>query len=101
MQLNFHINWFFIRIIRSLVLVVILISSAGCGNNDEIRSEIDNYVEAYETAQEAIENYDYSKAIGIFETIQARFPFSELSRQIQLELLHACLLYTSPSPRDS
>jgi len=89
MQLNFHINWFFIRIIRSLVLVVILISTAGCGNNDEIRSEIDNYVEAYETAQEAIENYDYPKAIGIFEAIQARFPFSELSRQIQLELLHA------------
>jgi outer membrane protein assembly factor BamD len=89
MQLNFHINWFFIRIIRSLVLVVMLISSAGCGNNDEIRSEIDNYVEAYETAQKAIEDYDYPKAIRIFEAIQARFPFSELSRQIQLELLHA------------
>ena len=54
MQLNFHINWFFIRIIRSLVLVVILISTAGCGNNDEIRSEIDNYVEAYETDRKSV-----------------------------------------------
>ncbi len=89
MQINSHVNWFFIRIIRLLVLVIITFSFTGCGNNDEKRSEIDNYVEAYENAQKAIEDYDYQKAIGIFEAIQARFPFSELSRQIQLELLHA------------
>ena len=89
MQINFYVNWFFTRIILSLALIFFTLSFSGCSNNDEQRSEIDNYVEAYETAQKAIENSDYQKGIGIFEAIQARFPFSELSRQIQLELLHA------------
>ena len=60
-----------------------------CSGNDEIRSEVQNITEAYEIAQTAVSRKNYRRAIQIFEAIQARFPFSDLSRQIQLELLHA------------
>ena len=45
--------------------------------------------DAYENAQEAVNNGNYRKAIQIYEALQARFPFSELSTQIQLELMYA------------
>ena len=60
-----------------------------CAGNDEQRTEIQNVTEAYDQAQRAIASKNYRKGIQIFEAIQARFPFSNLSRQIQLELLHA------------
>lgn len=40
-------------------------------------------------AQRAVRNQNYRRAIGIFEALQARFPFSDLSKQIQLELMYA------------
>jgi outer membrane protein assembly factor BamD len=45
--------------------------------------------EAYEKAQDYISGSNYRRGIQIFEAIQARYPFSELSRQIQLELMYA------------
>jgi outer membrane protein assembly factor BamD len=89
MQLKSQLNPLFVRRARLLGLVIIAASLLACGGNDELRSEVDNITEAYETAQEAIERKNFRKGIGIFEAIQARFPFSDLSRQIQLELLHA------------
>ena len=62
---------------------------AGCAGNDEVRTEVQNITEAYEAAQLAVERKNYRRGIQIFEAIQARYPFSDLSRQIQLELMHA------------
>ena len=62
---------------------------AGCAGNDEQETVIGNLTEAYETARQSIERQNYRRGIQIFEAIQARYPFSELSRQIQLELMHA------------
>ena len=61
---------------------------AGCANNDEfdLAASIE---EAYIDAQEAVESGNYRKAIGIFEALQARFPFSDFATQIQLELTYA------------
>lgn len=61
---------------------------AACANNEE-ETEVGNVVEAYNNAKTAIERQNYRRGIQIFEAIQARFPFSDLSRQIQLELMHA------------
>jgi outer membrane protein assembly factor BamD len=71
--------------------MVVLVGSTllACAGNDEIRTEVENITEAYELAQESIARRNYRKGIQIFEAIQARYPFSDLSRQIQLELLHA------------
>ena len=40
-------------------------------------------------AQQAVRRQNYGRGIGIFEAIQARYPFSDLSRQVQLDLIHA------------
>lgn len=74
---------------RWLIAVLLLGGLAACSSNDEIQTQIQSITEAYETAQQSIERKNYRKGIQIFEAIQARYPFSDLSRQIQLELLHA------------
>lgn len=62
---------------------------AACAGNDEQQTEIQNLTTAYEEAQNAISRANYRRGIQIFEAIQARYPFSDVSRQIQLELMYA------------
>lgn len=64
---------------------------AGCAGNDETAEEafISDITEAYETAQRAVRGGNYRRGIQIFEALQARFPFSEFAKQIQLELMYA------------
>lgn len=62
---------------------------AACAGNDEVATEVGNITKAYEEAKEAIARQNYRKGTTIFEAIQARYPFSDLSRQIQLELMYA------------
>ncbi|MGI9201365.1 MAG: outer membrane protein assembly factor BamD [Woeseiaceae bacterium] len=80
------------RIARSNRLLAV-IACAGllgaCSGNDEIQTEIQSLTEAYEKAQEYIAGGNYARGLQIFEAIQARYPFSDLSRQIQLEMMYA------------
>lgn len=71
-----------------LVLATALAVIAGCAGNDEfdLAASIE---EAYIEAQDAVAVGNYRKAVGIFEALQARFPFSEFATQIQLELSYA------------
>ena len=62
---------------------------AGCANNEEQETLAGNIAEAYETAKTSVERGNFTRGIQIFEAIQARYPFSELSRQIQLDLMYA------------
>ena len=73
----------------SFLLVISFL--VGCANNEETAEEayINDVVRAYETAQTAVTSGNYRRAIGLFENIQSRFPFSDLSTQIQLELMYA------------
>jgi outer membrane protein assembly factor BamD len=59
-----------------------------CSGNDEIQTEIQSLTEAYEEAQGYIAGGNYTRGLQIFEAIQARYPFSDLSRQIQLEMMY-------------
>ncbi len=77
------------RVIRTILIALLCGSLLACAGKDEKRTEIQNITDAYETAQAAISRKNYRRGIQIFEAIQARFPFSDLSRQIQLELMHA------------
>lgn len=74
---------------RLLLIVICGLALAACANNDEQRTEVQNITEAYEKAQESIARGNFRRGIQIFEAIQARYPFSDLSRQIQLELMYA------------
>jgi len=76
------------RISRTLAIIIIGFL-AGCAGNDELQDEVSNITEAYEEAQQSVARGNYRRGIQIFEAIQARYPFSDLSRQIQLELMYA------------
>ena len=76
--------------LRSLVLVTSLSLLAACaGNDEEPITEVQNLQEAYDKARESVARNNFTRGIQIFEAIQARYPFSDLSRQIQLELMYA------------
>lgn len=89
MQRNRTSNPVFLSQARWLVVALLLGGLAACAGKDEIQTEVQNITDAYELAQQSIERKNYRKGIQIFEAIQARYPFSDLSRQIELELLHA------------
>ena len=74
---------------RLLLIVIFGLALAACANNDEQQTEVQNITEAYEKAQLSIARGNFRRGIQIFEAIQARYPFSDLSRQIQLELMYA------------
>ncbi len=76
--------------LRQALLILTLATLVACGGNDvEEQTEIGSLTEAYEKARDSVARKNYRRGIQIFEAIQARFPFSDLSRQIQLELMYA------------
>lgn len=74
---------------RVLLIGVMAVLVACAGNDEEAETEVDNLTEAYELARDSIAKGNYRRGIQIFEAIQARYPFSDFSRQIQLELMYA------------
>ena len=80
------------KIVRSTRLAALAAGIAllvACAGNDEVQTEIQSLTEAYEQAQDYVAGGNYSRGLQIFEAIQARYPFSDLSRQIQLEMMYA------------
>ncbi len=75
--------------LRLAAIIASIGLATGCAGNDEQQTEVDNLTEAYESAQTSISRGNYVRGIQIFEAIQARYPFSDLSRQIQLQLMFA------------
>lgn len=76
-------------LLRVIVIFVLIAAASGCAGNDEQETAVDNVTEAYEEAKQSVDRGNYRRGIQIFEAILARFPFSELSRQIQLDLMYA------------
>jgi outer membrane protein assembly factor BamD len=81
------------------VLFVATFMAACAGNDERDETLIGNITTAYETAQRSMRNQNYRRAIQIFENLQARFPFSELSKQIHIELMYA--YYKSNRPEQA
>jgi outer membrane protein assembly factor BamD len=77
------------RHIRLLFIAALPLALFACAGNDEQMDEVQNITEAYEEAKASIERGNYRRGIQVFEAIQARYPFSNLARQIQLELMYA------------
>ncbi len=72
-----------------IALVAGLMLLAACAGNDELETEVESLTEAYAEAQRSIDRGNFSRGVQIFEAIQARYPFSDISRQVQLELMYA------------
>ena len=80
---------------RVLLLSALAVLSA-CAGNEETFDAVQDLQEAYEQAQSSIQNGNYRRGIQILEAIQARYPFSDVARQIQLDLMYA--YYKSGAP---
>lgn len=74
--------------LRRALIVGVLSLLVACAGGEE-QTEIGSLIEAYEKARNYVAHNNYRRGIQIYEAIQARFPFSDLSRQIQLELMYA------------
>ncbi len=89
-----------LRTAATAVGLVCLALLGGCAGSEERENELVRSVtEAYETAQRAMTSQNYRRAIPIYEALQARFPFSDLSKRIQLELMFA--YYKANRPEQS
>ena len=76
-------------LLRAGILAAVIALATGCAGNDEQETVVNDIREAYTTAKNSVERGNYGRGIQIFEAIQARYPFSELSRQLQLDLMYA------------
>ena len=78
------------------VLLALLALLSACAGNEESYDAVQDLQKAYEQAQTSIQNGNYQRGIQILEAIQARFPFSDVARQVQLDLMYA--YYKSGAP---
>jgi outer membrane protein assembly factor BamD len=74
------------RLVLSLAAFAVL---AACAGNEETYDAGQDLQDAYERATKSIYAGNYRRGIEILEIIQARFPFSDVARQIQLDLMYA------------
>ncbi len=75
--------------LRQWLLICTLAILVACAGSGEQQTEISSVTEAYEKSRDSFARNNYRRGIQIFEAIQSRFPFSDFSRQIQLELMYA------------
>ena len=71
-----------------IALLFVTAFFAGCAGDPEPYDAVADIRDAYEIAETAMERENYRKAIGIFEALQARFPFSDFATEIQLKLIY-------------
>ena len=76
-------------LLRAGLVAAVIALATGCAGNDEQDTVVNDITEAYTTAKSAVERGNYGRGIQVFEAIMARYPFSELSRQLQLDLMYA------------
>ena len=76
-------------LLRAGLVAAVLAVGAGCAGNDEQETVVNDIAEAYQTAKTSVERGNYTRGIQIYEAILARYPFSELSGQLQLDLMFA------------
>jgi len=93
MNMNYFVDGTFKRLAACARIIAVLAAVsivAGCAGNDEQEATLaSNLIESYEEAQQAVAKSNYRRGIQIFEAIQARYPFSDISRQVQLDLIFA------------
>ncbi len=76
-------------ILRFAAITLVALGLTACASNDELQTEVESITDAYNEAQTSVNRGNFRRGIQIFEAIQARYPFSDLARQIQLELMYA------------
>lgn len=92
------------RILTSLIVLAVLSASTGCALFDREDRAVDpasNARQLYEKAQRALETGNFRTAISNYETLTAVYPFSEYSKQAQLDLMYAYWQNNEPESAES
>lgn len=82
--------WRYLTLLAAAVLVL-----GGCAGRDEIDSDFGPEV-LYDRGQSAMNAGNYPGAIAYFLELESRFPFSNATRQAQLDLIYAYYMSNQP-----
>jgi outer membrane protein assembly factor BamD len=78
----------------TLALLACVVLIGGCKRNDVVEDFGPETI--YERGNDAMNSSNYAVAVQAFQLLEARYPFSPLTRQAQLDLIH--LYYVSQQP---
>jgi len=73
---------------RAALPVLAMLVLSACGSTEPYDA-IQDLQDAYDQATSSIQNGNYRRGIEILELIQSRYPFSDIARQVQLDLMYA------------
>lgn len=83
---------------RIVISTVVLALLAGCsafsGDSDPTKGW--SAAKLYSEAKDALNSGDYEKAIDLFETLEARYPFGRYAKQAQLDAAYAYYKFEEP-----
>ncbi|MGP8035010.1 MAG: outer membrane protein assembly factor BamD [Steroidobacteraceae bacterium] len=73
----------------ALCVVLLAVSAGGCRSHREKALAKQTPEQLFKTATKQLANNNYSGAIKVFETLTARFPFTDEARQARIDLIYA------------
>ena len=74
-----------------LIAVAITVSLSGCGLLPEVQDETAGWSaqKLYSAAKDNLNEGDFEKAIKLYETLEARYPYGRYAQQAQLEIAYS------------
>jgi outer membrane protein assembly factor BamD len=79
------------NILRAALVALLLVTTlfaAGCATSEKKKKGM-TADQVYDLAKKDLDNGDYSNAIKLYEQLESRFPFANVSRQGHLDLMYA------------
>ncbi len=73
----------------ALCVVLLAVCASGCRSHREKALAKQTPAQLFKTATKDLANNNYSGAIKVFETLTARFPFTDEARQARIDLIYA------------
>ncbi len=84
--------------LKNTVIILLLTSLVACsgvgGDNDPTKGW--SAVKLYSEAKEALDDENFERAIELFETLEARYPFGRYAQQAQLDSAYAYYKFSEP-----
>jgi len=85
----------FVRTLLVSILLAAIAVTGGCGTTKTKRKGL-TADKLYETAKKDLDSGDYTNAVKVYEELESRYPFANVSRQGQLDLMYAYYMNRAP-----
>jgi outer membrane protein assembly factor BamD len=83
-----------LKVQRTLALLACTVALGACKRNDVVEDFGPETI--YQRGSDAMNSSNYPVAVQAFQLLQARYPFSPLTRQAQLDLIHVYYISNQP-----